>query len=83
MVDRSFLLLPFDPEITRDMRGETQQRVQRVAGLKKKPNAFHDLDAQRAMAMVYNAEQVEAVLLAQAPPVLDIALNVNEPMEIY
>jgi hypothetical protein len=62
MVDKTFLLLPFDREITRDMRGETQQRVQRVAGLKKKPNAFHDLDAQRAMAMAYRAEAVEAAL---------------------
>jgi hypothetical protein len=80
MVDTTLLLLPFDPEITRDMRGETQQRVQRVAGLKKKPNAFHDLDAQRSMAMVYNAEQVESVLLTSAPPVYDLALDLNPMM---
>jgi hypothetical protein len=75
MVDKTFLLLPFDPEITRDMRGETQQRVQRVAGLKKKPNAFHDLDAQRAMAMAYRAEAVEAALNPAPEPVRDFVLE--------
>jgi hypothetical protein len=43
-VDSTFLLLPFDTEITGDMQGETQQRVKRIAGLKNKPNAFHILD---------------------------------------
>jgi hypothetical protein len=54
MVDPTFLLLPFDPEITSDMQGETTQRVKRIAGLKNKPNAFHILDSMRAMAMIYN-----------------------------
>jgi hypothetical protein len=31
--------------ITSDMMGETQQRVKRVGELRKKPNAFHILDA--------------------------------------
>ena len=74
-VDSSFLLLPFDPQITTDMQGETQQRVARVAGLKNKPNAFHILDAERGAAMVYRAGEIEAMLDAGAPaPVLDIAL---------
>jgi hypothetical protein len=75
MVDKTFLLLPFDREITRDMRGETQQRVQRVSELKKKPNAFHDLDAQRAMAMAYRAEAVEAALNPAPEPVRDFVLE--------
>ena len=74
-VDSSFLLLPFDPQITTDMQGETQQRVARVAGLKNKPNAFHILDAERGAAMVYRAGEIEAMLDAGAPaPVLDVAL---------
>lgn len=77
MVDRTFLLLPFDGQITRDMRGETQQRVKRVAGLKKKPNAFHILDSMRAMAMAYRQGEVEAVLTAAPPPVHDYALDLS------
>jgi hypothetical protein len=77
MVDRTHLMLPFDPEITRDMRGETQQRVKRVSGLKKKPNAFHDLDAQRAMAMAYRSAEVEAILTAPANPVQDFAMDLS------
>lgn len=77
MVDKTLFMLPFDGEIQRDMRGETQQRVKRVAGLKKKPNAFHILDSMRAMAMVYRAEGVEAILAAPPPPVLDYALDLS------
>jgi hypothetical protein len=74
-VDTQFMLLPFDTDITSDMQGETQQRVQRVAGLKNKPNAFHILDSMRAMAMVYHRESVEAQLAQEERrPVLDYAL---------
>jgi hypothetical protein len=64
-VDTNFLLLPFDPEITTDMQGETQQRVKRVGqlgGLRNKPNAFHILDAMRAMAQRYHADAIEELL---------------------
>lgn len=75
MVDTQFLLLPFDTKITSDMLGETQQRVQRVAGLKNKPNAFHILDSFRAMAMVFNAEKIENLLAGPGvKPVLDMAM---------
>jgi hypothetical protein len=74
MVDSTFLMLPFDPEITGDMQGETAQRIQRISGLKNKPNAFHILDAMRGMAMVYNAGGVDAELEYEAQvPVLDVA----------
>lgn len=74
-VDSGFLMLPFDTEITQDMMLETQQRVKQVGELKKKPNAFHILDAQRAMAMVYKAGDIEAALaLPDQVPVLDVAL---------
>lgn len=72
-VDTTFLLLPFDTEITTDMMAETQQRVRRVGELRKKPNSFHTLDSMRAMAMVYKADEIESVLLAEQRPVLDIA----------
>jgi hypothetical protein len=62
MVDSRFLLLPFDTAITGDMMGETQQRVKMVGELKKKPNAFHILDAERAMAMVYRSSEIEEQL---------------------
>jgi hypothetical protein len=75
MVDTTHLLLPFDPEIISDMQMETQQRVNRVAGLKNKPNALHILDSMRAMAMAYRADDVEAELMYERPrPVLDMAL---------
>jgi hypothetical protein len=47
-VDSTFLQLPFDTEIASDMQGETEQRVKAMAGVKKKPNAFHILDSMRA-----------------------------------
>jgi hypothetical protein len=75
MVASTYLLLPFDTEITGDMQGETQQRVKRIAGLKAKPNAFHILDAMRAFAMPYKSGAVEAELaLDVVAPVLDVAL---------
>lgn len=77
MVDRTEFLLPFDPELLRDMRGETQQRVQRIAGLKNKPNAFHDLDALRGFAQAYRTGDVEAILQAAPAPVHDFALDLS------
>ncbi len=75
MVDTTLMRLPFDTEITADMQMETQQRVRRIAGLKKKPNALHILDSMRAMAMAYRAEAVEAELsYGEQQPVLDVAL---------
>lgn len=74
-VDATYLMLPFDPQITSDMQGETQQRVKRIAGLKNKPNAFHILDAMRAMAMRRKHEEIEETLAYDGQvPVLDVAL---------
>lgn len=75
MVDQTFLLLPFDTEITGDMLGETTQRVRRIAGLKSKPNAFHILDSMRAMAMAYKSGDIaEALQQDSQVAVLDVAL---------
>lgn len=75
-VDSTFLMLPFDTEITSDMQGETQQRVKAVAERQKKPNAFHILDSFRAAAMAYRAGEVEEALAIEAPgPVLDKAME--------
>jgi hypothetical protein len=72
-VDSTFLLLPFDTEITSDMQGETQQRVKRISGLKNKPNAFHILDAMRVLAMVFRAGDIEEALAGDAQvPVLEL-----------
>lgn len=72
MVDSTFLLLPFDQSIVKDMSAETQQRVKAVAGVRKKPNAFHILDSMRAMAMSYNASRMEDQLVGPPQrPVLD------------
>jgi hypothetical protein len=77
-VDSGFMLLPFDTAITTDMMGETQQRVRRVGELRKKPNAFHILDAMRAMAMSYKAEDIEAALaLPGQAPVLEAAVELE------
>jgi hypothetical protein len=65
-VDSTFLQLPFDTEIASDMQGETEQRVKAMAGVKKKPNAFHILDSMRAFAMVY--KQADRMAQVQAPP---------------
>jgi hypothetical protein len=74
-VDTGFMLLPFDTAITTDMMGETQQRVRKVGELRKKPNAFHILDAMRAMAMVRKASDIEeALALPPQTAVLDAAL---------
>lgn len=77
-VDPTFLMLPFDPEVVTDMQGETQQRVQRVAGMRKKPNAFHILDAMRAMAMVYKSGDIEESLAEEeVQPVMESAVEVE------
>jgi hypothetical protein len=74
-VDQRKMMLPFDTEITRDMQGETQQRVKRIAGAQRKPNAFHILDSMRAMAMVYHSEEMErAMAMDEVQPVLELAL---------
>jgi hypothetical protein len=74
-VDSTFMELPFDTAITTDMMGETQQRVRRVGELRKKPNAFHILDAMRAMAMAYKSQDIEeALALPPQTAVLDSAL---------
>lgn len=78
MVDQQLLLLPFDTEITSDMQGETRQRVKAMGGVKKKPNAFHILDAMRAMAMRFRSGDVEAAMaLPTVQPVLDMALDLS------
>lgn len=72
-VDQTRFLFPFDTEITGDMQGETDQRVKRISGLKQKPNAFHILDAMRAMEMADHAGGIEAALESPAQtPVLDL-----------
>lgn len=75
-VDSNYLMLPFDPEIVQDMTAETQQRVQHVAGMKKKPNALHILDAMRVAAMVMKAGDIEEALEdEQVLPVLDMVVD--------
>lgn len=82
-VDSTFMLLPFDPEIVGDMQGETEQRVKAMAGMKKKPNAFHILDSMRTMAMVYKAADVEAQLAVQEhKPVLARAVDAGSPQQV-
>lgn len=78
-VDTTFLLLPFDPEITTDMQGETVQRVTNVAKLTgmRKPNAFHILDGMRGMAMAFHSQEVEqAMEYKKRRPVFDEAVSV-------
>lgn len=76
LVDTTYFLFPFDPEVIGDMQGDNQQRVKRIAGLKQKPNAFHILDAERAMAMAYKADEIDAALaLPEQQPVLEMAVD--------
>lgn len=77
-VDATYLLLPFNQGLVKDMQGETEQRVRAMgsAHLRKKPSAFHMLDAMRAMAMAYKSAEVEeTVLQPEHRPVLDIAVG--------
>lgn len=77
-VDGGVLMLPFDTEVTRDMQGETHQRVKLVGERKKKPNAFHILDAMRAMAMGFKAGDVEAATaFTPQEAVLDYAIDLS------
>jgi hypothetical protein len=77
-VDSLFFMIPFDTEIFSDMQGETEQRVKAMAGMKKKPNAFHILDAMRAFAMVYKAKDIEAqIAQPDHGPVLARAVDLS------
>lgn len=79
-VDNGFLWLPFAPLLVKDMQGETEQRVKAMgaAHLRKKPNAFHMLDAMRAMAMAYMAGHTEEMIYQHAPgAVLDQAMDLT------
>lgn len=79
MVDITFMELPFDPEIVGDMQGETEQRVKAMAGMRKKPNAFHILDSMRAFAMAFRAADTEEQMkVTQQTPVLARAVDVAE-----
>ena len=78
MVDKTFLQLPFHQALVKDMQGETEQRVRAMGVMKKKPNAFHMLDAMRAMAMAYYAKHVEEDVMQQDnKPVMDIAVDLQ------
>ncbi len=70
-VDSTLFMLPFDVDIHRDLMGETTQRVKQAGELKRKPNAFHILDSMRAMAMVYEREEIEAAMEPEIPAILD------------
>jgi hypothetical protein len=78
-VDDTYLLLPFHDKLIRDFQGETEQRVRAMAGVRKKPNAFHMLDSSRAMAMAYKAgEMEEQVYSHKHGPVLDKAVDFTQ-----
>jgi hypothetical protein len=77
-IDSGYLLLPFHQDLVKDMQGETEQRVRAMGQthVRKKPAAFHMLDAMRAMAMAEQSETVErTVLQPEHKPVLDRALS--------
>lgn len=79
-VDSTFLWLPFAPALVKDMQGETEQRVRAMGSphLRKKPNAFHMLDAMRAMAMGYMSGQIEEMVYQHSPgAVLDQAMDLT------
>lgn len=76
-VDALYLELPFDTEIAGDFQGETEQRVRAMAGMKKKPAAFHILDSARAMAMVRKHSDVMQMIAApEQGPVMARAVDV-------
>jgi hypothetical protein len=77
-VDETYLLIPFHAKLLDDFQGETEQRVRAMAGVRKKPNAFHMLDAARAMAMAYKQGEVDEQVYQQPQrPVLDRAVDVT------
>ena len=76
-VDSGFLLLPFHNKLIGDFQGETEQRVKAMGLVKKKPSAFHMLDAARAMAMAYKQGEIEEQVYARpTSPVYDRAVTV-------
>lgn len=80
MVDQTYLLLPFNEGLVKDMQGETEQRVRAMGSphLRKKPSAFHMLDAMRAMAMAYRSSEVEEFVLQPTHgPVLESAVDLS------
>lgn len=83
-VDTGYLQLPFQPDIVGDMQGETEQRVKAMAGMKKKPNAFHILDSFRAMAMAYKHADVQSqVAMPEQQPVRDRAADFRDGGESW
>jgi hypothetical protein len=75
-VDSTYLLLPFDTEIVADMTLETTQRVKAIAGMKKKPQALHILDALREVAVVKQNRKVQKDLEGDTgEDVFDIAVE--------
>lgn len=84
LVDHLVLMLPFDPDIHRDLMGETAQRIKMLGELAHKPNAFHILDAFRGMAMVYHRDEIEEQIDPEIPAVLDeIPGMVLTPGSVY
>ena len=78
-VDQTYLLLPFNLGLVKDMQGETEQRVRAMGAphLRKKPSAFHMLDAMRAMAMAYRSDEVQEMVTQHVNPVLDRAVDLT------
>lgn len=77
-VDDGFMLLPFHDKLIADFQGETEQRVKAMAGVRKKPSAFHMLDAARCMAMGYKqGEMEEQVYQRPQQPVFDRAVYIT------
>lgn len=82
-IDSGLMMLPFDPEVSKDMFGETDQRVRRVAtktGRDKPQNAFHILDSMRAMEMARKSVIIEQKLHAEPESILDQAVDLAAPM---
>ncbi|HEX7606114.1 MAG TPA: hypothetical protein VF348_05350, partial [Usitatibacter sp.] len=80
MVDETYLLMPFHQGLVKDLQGETEQRVRAMGSphLRKKPSAFHMLDAMRAMAMAFKAGEVESTVLQPAhEAVLERAIDLR------
>lgn len=78
-VDQTYLLLPFHQGLVKDMQGETEQRVRAMGSphMRKKPSAFHMLDAMRAMAMAVKSEEIEEMIVPDHQPVLEQAIDLT------
>jgi hypothetical protein len=75
-VDSTYLLLPFDSEIAGDFQAETTSRVKAMAGVRKKPSAFHILDSARAFAMGFRqADVTQQLAVQEQTPVLARAIT--------